>query len=527
MKKKFLSLLLVACMAVSAAPSVLAADRTQAADPDRVIPYSEEEDPMADPDFRGRDDTADTGDLISKNVGAGKTSYYSKYTERTYAVPEGYEIETGVDVSKWNGDIDWEKVKDDGISFAIIRVGNRSTGSSGSLMEDPLYDDNMQGAAEAGIPVGVYVFSQALTTEEAVAEANFALERVKGYDITLPIVMDYEFYSGGRLENADLSREQKTQNALAFCETIRAAGYEPMVYANKSFLEGELYASRVSAQAQIWLANYTTNTQYGGTYQYWQYTSEGQVAGIGTADCNFYFKQAEESKTAAELGAAPFTDVRNDRWYYEPAVFCYQNDLLKGTSTTEFSPNVSMTRAMFVQALYNYADPEEKAADTSFTDVEKGKWYYDAVCWAEENNITAGMGDGTFAPNENVTREQFIRLLFAYAGAEAPQDDSALDRFADRGDIAAWAVPSMCWAVENKVVVGMEEDGATILDPKGETTRAQAASVLKGYVENIVGQQPSDTPQPGDETQPSDDPQPDDTPQADDEIQADTDEADA
>ncbi|MDO4174393.1 MAG: N-acetylmuramoyl-L-alanine amidase [Eubacteriales bacterium] len=246
-------------------------------------------------------------------------------------------------------------------------------------------------------------------------------------------------------------------------------------------------------------------------------STDDKLKALGVADATaiaeyYGLSPLGTSHTAAERGDAPFTDVRDNRWYYEPAVFCYQNGLLKGTSDTAFSPNTSMTRAMFVQALYNYANPAEKSADTNFTDVKETSWYYDAVCWAEENNITAGMGDGTFAPNQNVTREQFIRLLFAYAGAESPQDGAVLKDFSDGTKVAEWAVPSMCWAIEHGMVVGDVQNGTKVLNPKGETTRAQAASVLKGYVENIVSQQPDEAPQPGDETQPSDGAQPDETP---------------
>ncbi|MDO4286266.1 MAG: S-layer homology domain-containing protein [Eubacteriales bacterium] len=235
-------------------------------------------------------------------------------------------------------------------------------------------------------------------------------------------------------------------------------------------------------------------------------STDEKLKALGVADAKAIVEYYDlslkgASKTAAELGDAPFTDVRNDKWYYNAAVFCYQNNLMQGTSKTEFSPNVIMTRAMFVQALYNYAKPAEKAAATTFTDVNQSSWYYDAVCWAEQNKISEGMGDGTFAPNAKITREQFIRLMFAYAGAESPQDGAALKNFSDGAKVAEWAVPSMCWAIENGIVVGDVQNGVKVLDPKGQTTRAQAASVLKGYVENIVNKKPEETKP--DETKPN------------------------
>ena len=188
---------------------------------------------------------------------------------------DGYTIEKGIDVSKWQATIDWKKVAADGIKFAIIRVGYRGL-SDGSLNEDQYFKKNIEGALKNGIKVGVYMFSQALTEKEAIAEADYLIKRVKDYKIELPLVMDYEYGGSsnpGRLYNAKLTRRKATNNCLAFCKRVEEAGYKAMVYANKSFLRDDLYSDEISEKYEIWLAHYTNATDSTADYTYWQYSS--------------------------------------------------------------------------------------------------------------------------------------------------------------------------------------------------------------------------------------------------------------
>lgn len=222
---------------------------------------------------------------------AGK-SVSSIYTKKTYTVPAGATITQGLDVSKWDDTINWSKVAKAGTDFTIIRVGYTGYGN-GKQVLDPTFEANITGSAKAGVPAGVYIYSQATTTAEAKAEAKFCLNAVKGYSLSLPIVMDVEFAedsSGytGRLYKAKLSKSAQTNVCLAFCETIAAAGYTPMIYANRSMLENNMNAGTISAKYPIWLANYTTSTSYGGDYAIWQYSETGSVSGIDyPIDCNF------------------------------------------------------------------------------------------------------------------------------------------------------------------------------------------------------------------------------------------------
>lgn len=185
----------------------------------------------------------------------------------------------GIDVSKYNQEIDWEKVAADGIEFAIIRCGYRGS-SSGSLIEDPLFAENIRGAKEAGIKVGVYFFSQATNEREAVEEASMVEELCKYELLDLPVYLDSESAGGnGRADH--LSKRERTDICKAFCETIENAGHSAGVYASKNWLEGNLYADELE-QYSVWLAQYTAMPTYEGSYQIWQYTSKGSVDGIST-----------------------------------------------------------------------------------------------------------------------------------------------------------------------------------------------------------------------------------------------------
>ena len=133
----------------------------------------------------------------------------------------------GVDVSYYQGEIDWEKVKASGIEFAIIRLGYRGYGEEGKLAEDKMAYQNIEGALEAGLKVGIYFFSQAITVEEAVEEAEFVLKRIEKYDITMPIVYDWEYISE-EARTAKMDRRTLTECYKAFCEKITEAGYTPM-----------------------------------------------------------------------------------------------------------------------------------------------------------------------------------------------------------------------------------------------------------------------------------------------------------
>ena len=262
-----------------------------------------EEEAMDDPEYaRAMGQISD--DFYSEDeTFVGKTNTTSPYTGGGYnhnSRFDGCTIVNGIDVSKYQKNIDWAAVKASGVDFAFIRVGYRGY-EKGTLAADSYFDKNMQGAIQAGIKVGVYIFSQAITEAEAIDEANYVISKAEQYrsSIAMPIVLDYEYAStgsgeGGRLYNAHLSRESATAVCNAFNQRVWEAGYTPMVYANKHMLQNALNAG--SLNSMVWLANYTSETTYAGEYQFWQYSSKGRVNGISTnTDVNFWYSGSSSS----------------------------------------------------------------------------------------------------------------------------------------------------------------------------------------------------------------------------------------
>lgn len=198
----------------------------------------------------------------------------------------------GIDVSSWQGDIDWAKVKKENIDFAIIRVGYRGYGT-GKLVVDKKFEQNIVGAKNNNINTGVYFATHAINVNEGIEEANYTINNIKKYNITGPVVIDTESSGdNGRADN--LSKSLRTQIVKAFCETIKNAGYTPMIYASKYWLRDNLDMSQLGYY-DVWLAHYTGSkdkpSDYNGNYTIWQYTSSGRINGIYTnVDMNVGYK---------------------------------------------------------------------------------------------------------------------------------------------------------------------------------------------------------------------------------------------
>ena len=191
----------------------------------------------------------------------------------------------GIDVSKYQGNIDWNAVAADGITFAIIRVGYRGYGS-GALVEDSTFRKNIQGATAAGLRVGVYFYSQAVNEAEAVEEASMVLSLCQGYGLPLGVYYDTEKVAGDTGRADGISAAQRTANAVAFCETIRNAGYAAGVYSYASWFYNSLNFANIS-KYRIWIAQYRDTLDFNYHYDIWQYTSTGKVNGVsGGVDMN-------------------------------------------------------------------------------------------------------------------------------------------------------------------------------------------------------------------------------------------------
>lgn len=204
---------------------------------------------------------------------------------------ENNNIYSGIDVSKYQGTIDWAKVKNSGINFAMIRCGYRGL-TIGSINEDEKFSQNVINAPANGIKIGLYFYSSAINEEEAVEEANYVLNLIDKYNaksnITYPVAIDIEDFEGTR--NYNLTVEERTNIVKVFCEKIKDSGFEPMVYSYTYFLENKLNMNELESY-DTWIADYYGNTWYNRKYTIWQYTDKGLVDGIiGNVDMNYSYK---------------------------------------------------------------------------------------------------------------------------------------------------------------------------------------------------------------------------------------------
>lgn len=207
---------------------------------------------------------------------------------KAYRDDKGAVAIRGIDVSKFQGSVDWQAVKESGMEFAMIRLGIRGY-ESGEMVMDERFYDNLQNAQAAGLKTGVYFFSSAVTQEEAIEEAEFVLKALEGRSIDMPIVFDTEpiYYADARTD--DLTPLELTDITIAFCERIKQSGYTPMIYANAKRLTTVLRLEKLS-DYELWYADYQEKPLYPYEYKMWQYTEKGSVPGVsGNVDINLYF----------------------------------------------------------------------------------------------------------------------------------------------------------------------------------------------------------------------------------------------
>ena len=196
----------------------------------------------------------------------------------------------GIDVSYAQGFIDWEKVARAGIKFAYIRASYRGYGT-GRIVSDEWFERNIKGAIAAGIKVGVYFFSQAINAEEGREEADYIINQVKKYKISLPIAIDTEYVSAPNARANSISKEIRTEAVKAFCARVYERRYTALIYASTSWLNNQLDMSKLSIY-KVWVAQYYSHVTYGGEFQCWQYTSSGSVPGInGRVDMNYWYNR--------------------------------------------------------------------------------------------------------------------------------------------------------------------------------------------------------------------------------------------
>ena len=218
-------------------------------------------------------DTIPHNNFSQENMLVNEETGEVSYTENGEIVSK-----KGIDVSSHQGEIDWEKVKNDGIEFAFIRAVYRGY-ESGKLVEDEFFLKNLEGAKAAGVPCGVYVFSQAINATEAMEEADMVLDLLNGESLELPIVFDVERVSSSKGRMNALSVEDRTQIVIAFLEEIRSRGYDVMIYHNTEMGALFLDLSKLTDYDK-WFAGYTQEMYWPYDYKIWQYSEKGRVDGI-------------------------------------------------------------------------------------------------------------------------------------------------------------------------------------------------------------------------------------------------------
>lgn len=291
------------------------------------VPQTAEQTPppesAAAPDTESIDDAQDPQESTKTNQEAENGAVVDISTVKP-ADTETKDATLGIDVSKYQGNIDWAAVATAGVDFAIVRVGYRTT-ESGLITEDAGARYNLQEATKNGLKVGAYFFSTAVTETEAIEEANWVADFISKYKITYPVAFNCEGFNSPQSRQYALSKEQRSALACAFLDTIAARGYTPMFYASRNEMENSAQwdMSRLGSRYKVWVSQYpdkpfpeTPASAYSGVHAMWQYTSKGKVYGIkGNVDINVaYFgysqeAQAKDQTPAEEVKANPETGI--------------------------------------------------------------------------------------------------------------------------------------------------------------------------------------------------------------------------
>ena len=238
--------------------------------------------------FTGVDSSGNTSitnfNLIVKNKSnSTNSSSYINYSD-VVLKHKNENTMIGLDVSRWQGDINFQAVKDSGVEFVFVRVGSQR-GVGGEYYIDPKFHQNIKGFNEVGIPVGIYFYSYADSIKSAKTEAKWVVEQLKGYKVDLPVVFDWENWSF--FQEFGVSFYNLTEIAKSYLNVIEEAGYEGMLYSSKNYLENVWYKTKYP----VWLAHYTDKTNYEGEYKVWQLCANGRVSGInGNVDINVMYK---------------------------------------------------------------------------------------------------------------------------------------------------------------------------------------------------------------------------------------------
>ncbi len=440
----------------------------------------------------------------------------------------------GIDVSEWDGKIDWDKLKaESDIDFVIIRCGfgqdqKRSDRPSGN-QDDNYWKRNVTECMRLGIPFGVYIYSYAgndwnsgkengtykdwddfcaKTLAKAKGEAKHVLRCLSDMgitpnDLSYPVYYDLEEsgiqHAIEAHEEGTNFRELLADMAKTFCDEIEKAGYTPGYYANlywrTSFLTDPIFDTW-----DFWIAQYNATCSYEkGAYHLWQFGGT-LVAGItnsnGSArsvDTNLDFEGPSKKPVILH------PDVTADRWFVTTGVYQYvlEHEFMKGNSNGTFTPDYPITRCQFITILWRMAHEPSKFTNDEkydFPDTRKDAFYTSAVRWARGMGVIRGSGaDGQeiFRPDDPVTREEAAKMIalfnekVMYRSIET--SNTTMESMPDASSVSNWAKPYMKWAVASKVINGSNTSSGRYLNPHGRATRAEAAAMIANFAQNVLG----------------------------------------
>ncbi len=311
----------------------------------------------------------------------------------------------GIDVSEWQGDIDWNSVKNDGVEFAIIRVGYRGYYNP-RLVEDQKFRQNIQNAKAAGLKIGLYFYSKAITTDEAKAEADFVKSVIGNTILDLPIFLDVE-YDGqyDRLKNAELSSEAQTNIINTFISTCNGYGYSAGVYASENVLANNMNASSINGS--VWLAHWINQTNYSGTYTFWQYAGSEQnitVNGIdGAVDADVWYD------TSTSVAMYRIYNPYSGEHFYTSSTEERDNLVRLGWTYEGIGWNAPTTSNTPVYRLYNGNAGEHHytMSATERDNLVRLGWKYEGIGWYSDDSKRVPLyrqyNPYAFANNHNYT----------------------------------------------------------------------------------------------------------------------------
>ncbi len=388
-----------------------------------------------------------------------------------YAGDRRYE---GIDVSVWQGDIDFTKVKEAGKDIVYIRAGY-------GIAQDRKFRENAEGAKAAKLKRGFYFYVTALNVAEAQKQAKFFADLIKDDSYECIPAVDFEQFSG-------LTKAETNDIAIAFIETLAEhTNTTPMFYSS-SYRTASLWEDALT-RYPLWVANYSgENIPKTGIWQKWvgwQHSDKGEVSGISCkVDLDFFtedvFIEKHQNGCQREL---PFTDVRGDEWYYMAICNLYESHMVSGVSKTTFAPWEDAKRDMAVDVLYRLDGRQGVLNATNFKDVAEGKWYSRGILWAKENRIAVGYGNELYHPQRGIKREELVEILYRYAKLKgydvALLKDGPISKFRDIDEAEKWAFDGLMWAIDRGILIGTPHE---TLAPKEIATRGQMVVMVNRFM---------------------------------------------